>query len=105
MKRGEKEYISPPSMGIELMTIRSTIFHSTIEPPSPDRIYATSYLFWISYGLKNVTSAASNQYGLEVHMSAIYHKSNISLAHPSTLYSVWNEIIFPPNKTMAPLQI
>ena len=35
-------------------------------------------------------------------MSTIYHKGGISLAQPSPLYSVRNEIVFPPKKTMAP---
>ena len=52
---------------------------------------------------KNVTSAASSQYMLEVHMSTIYHKGGISLAQPSPLYSVRNEIILAPKKAMAPL--
>ena len=33
-----------------------------------------------------------------VHMSTIYHKGDISLALPSTLYSHRNEIVFPPTK-------
>jgi len=51
---------------------------------------------------KNVTSAASSQYMLEVHMSTIYHKGGISLAQPSPLYSVRNEIVLAPKKAMAP---
>ena len=54
--------------------------------------------------LKNVTSAASSQYMLEVHMSTIYHKGGISLAQPSPLYSVRNEIVLAPKKAMAPLR-
>ena len=53
---------------------------------------------------KNVTSAASSQYMLEVHMSTIYHKGGISLAQPSPLYSVRNEIILAPKKAMAPFK-
>ena len=54
---------------------------------------------------KNVTSAASSQYMLEVHMSTIYHKGGISLAQPSPLYSVRNEIVLAPKKAMAPLSL
>ena len=53
---------------------------------------------------KNVTSAASSQYMLEVHMSTIYHKGGISLAQPSPLYSVRNEIVLAPKKAMAPFR-
>ena len=38
-------------------------------------------------------------------MSTIYHKGGKSLPLPNPLYSVRNEMIMAPNKTMAPLQL
>ena len=49
-----------------------------------------------------MTFAASSQNMLEVHMSTIYHKGGKSLPLPNPLYSVRNEMIMAPNKTMAP---
>ena len=48
--------------------------------------------------------AASSQNMLEVHMSTIYHKGGKSLPLPNPLYSVRNEMIMAPNKTMAPFK-
>ena len=53
---------------------------------------------------KNVTSAASRQYMLEVPMSTIYHKNYNFSTTPYSEISHGIKIVFPRKKTMAPLK-